>query len=72
MESKVLLLSVHRELVYLYALAFVDRVEPSAQGGLATAYYDRQGRRLTTLEEVCRAAQNGDLAARDEPERLAA
>lgn len=60
---KVVIYSVHREAVYQAALAFVNTVEPTPQSGLARAYYDKSGKLLETLEQVCEAAANGDFEA---------
>lgn len=48
---------------YRAALAFVDAAEPTPHGGLATAYYNKAGVRLTTLNEVVNAIINGGLAS---------
>lgn len=53
---------IHHELRYIFALAFVNTVEPTARGGLATAYRTRAGVALMTLNEVVDAAIAGDLA----------
>lgn len=59
---KVVIYSVPDEAVYNRALAFVNTVEPTARGGLATVYRTKAGESLTTLEEVVEAAIAGELA----------
>lgn len=65
---KVVIYSIHKEAVYRRALAFVDTVEPTACGGLATVYRNRAGDKLTTLNEVVEAAKDGNLLAGMEAE----
>lgn len=60
---KVVIYSVHPDPVHLRALAFVNTVEPTARGGLARAYRTKAGDKLSTLNEVANAANDGSLAS---------
>jgi hypothetical protein len=76
MQTKIVLLSAHprekpgagRELVYLYALAFVNAIEPDPRfSRLSHHYRNRRGELLGTLDQVVNAILDNELMTEDEP-----